>query len=100
MRTVLAIALMIGLTAPAIAATSGAAPTPAGPSCGKTAEDCQKVVDAQAQQIATQAISIQALQQQRNSIRSAADDAEVVNFVGQQQAAKAASAQKAETPKK
>lgn len=89
MRTVIAIALMIGLTAPAIAATSGAAPTPSGPTCGKTAEDCQKVVDAQAGQIATQAGTIQALQQQRNSIRSAADDAEVVNFMAQQKAAAA-----------
>lgn len=86
MRAIIAIALSL-MVSPAFAATGGAAPPPAGPTCGKTAEDCQKVVDTKDAQIATQAGTIQALQQQRNSIRAAADDAEVVNFMAQQKAA-------------
>lgn len=90
MRKIVIATLFLALSAPAFAAD----PAPAKPTCGKTAEDCQKVVDAQALQITTQAGTIKALQQQRNSIRSAADDAEVVNFIAQQQAAQAAATKK------
>jgi hypothetical protein len=85
MKRLFLIAAMTALAIPALAADP--APKPSHPACGASADDCQKVVDAKDTQIATQAKTIQALQQQRNSIRSAADDAEVVNFVGQQAAA-------------
>ena len=73
------------LAVPAFAADEAPKPlAPKGPTCGKTAEDCQKVVDDAEKRIQRQASTIAALVQQRNSIRTAADDAEVVNFVNQQ----------------
>ncbi len=89
MRKIAIFAAMLLFPIAAIAAEPAPKAEPLKPSCGKTAEECQKVVDAVNAQVKQQALTIQALVSQRNTIRATADNAEVESYVTAQQAAAA-----------
>ncbi len=89
MRKIALFTAMLLISGTVFAAEPAPKAEPLKPSCGKTAEECQKVVDAVNAQVKQQALTIQALVSQRNSIRATADNAEVESYVTAQQAATA-----------
>lgn len=87
MKILAVIAFCLFSTAAAFAADP--VPKPASPSCGKTAEECQKVVDGLKTQLSQAALMVQGLRTQRNIAQNAKDEGELNTFVQQQKAAAA-----------
>ena len=87
---IITLVLFLAGSAPALAATATPPPAPIQPTCGKTAEECQKQVDMLTDQLAKITLAYQAVRNQRINAQSAKDDADVNAYV-QQQAAVAAS---------
>jgi hypothetical protein len=88
MKSVIVSAFLLAFVPVAFAADKEP-PKPA-TTCGKTSEECQKVVDSLNTQIKQLQWAYQAVRQQRAQEQQARSDEEVTDYLKQQQAAEAA----------
>ncbi len=88
MRKLFLIVVLTALALPAYAADPAPKPVEkqAGPTCGKTAEDCQKVVDELNKQLQTATMAYTAARNQRDTYRQQADDSAISTAIQQAQA--------------
>ena len=93
MKLLLSIAALALLAGPALAADAPPTPKPATPTCGKTAEECQKTVDF------LQAALVGA-QQQRDTTQKALADLQLQDYAAKTVADKVAQAEADKKPKK
>lgn len=87
-----ALSLFLLAAVPAYAADPAPKEAPKPPSCGATAADCQKIVEALQKQLAQASIMVQALQRQRNNAATTNLDTELSAYMQQQQTAQGSQA--------
>lgn len=87
-RIILSVILLSA--APAFAADPAAKAPPKPPACGKTVEECDKLVADLREQLADTAAAYQGASQQRDAAQKSSYDTALTAYVAQQKAARAA----------
>lgn len=75
------VALLLLSSVSAFAETAKETPKP---TCGKTVEDCQKVVDSLTAQVAQTTLAYQAVRTQRDQVQANLSDQQVTAYIAQQ----------------